>query len=623
MAGDQGWPLPGTRINRRAVLAGGLGLAAGIAAGMRSVPAVAARQTPPATPTAAGTPGATTSAPPMVTVFPTPGSRTASTLTEISFRGIAPERIGTVKVIGNQSGWHSGSRAAHSDGVGASLILDVPLQASEQVTVTTSLPVRGGQQGTFSFTVARQVAQPVRIADRTMTSQQGSHTYRSRPDLIVPNFTVKTTAPDRLAPGLIFWGPITTESQNGALILDNTAEPVWFSPLALGPEEDTDFRTQTYRGKPVLTYWQGISAGGHGLGHGVLLDQSYQPVATVHVGNGFSGTDLHELRLTDRDTALVTVFNAIVWDLTAVGGPVNGEAIDGIMQEIDIATGRVLFEWHSLDHIGLDESEVGYSAKAGPYDYFHINSVEPTPDDNLIISARNTWGIYKIERATGNVLWRLGGKKSDFQMGPGTATAFQHDARILANGDISVFDNGASPQVHNQSRGIIVRLDPTAKTATLVKEYTHSPAIVAGAEANTQILPNGNIFIGWGTAPYASEYSADGELLLDLSSTSRSYRAYRLPWTGHPAEPPAVAATSGPGAGMTVFASWNGATEVASWQVLLGSSPDQLEAAGSVPRHGFETTALVSAASKYVAVEARDSAGQPLGRSPAIEPTAS
>lgn len=552
----------------------------------------------------------------MVTTFPRPGSKTASPWTEISFRGHGPEAIGTVKAVGSQSGWRTGRILPHADGQGGSFVPDVPFQPGEQVTVTTSLPIRDGHSGVFTFTVARPAPPPLRTADRTTTSPHGMQTFRSRPDLIVPTMTIAAGADiGALAPGLIFLGPSTDTSQNGALIVDTTGQAVWFLPQRIGPVEVTDVRVQTYQGKPVLTWWEGISAGGHGLGHAVIYDQAYQPVASVHAGNGYAGNDLHEFVVTAQDTALVTVFNRIQWDQTAIGGPANATVLDGIAQEIEIATGRVLFEWHSLDHVGLDETYVAYSSHVDPTDYFHINSIEVAPNGNLIVSARNTWTVYQVDRTTGDIVWRLGGKHSDFTMGPNTQAAYQHDAHLLTNGDLTLFDNGGSPMVHQQSRGLILHPDLTAKTVTLVKEYDHPTPLQAGAEGNVQVLPNGNIFIGWGTVPYYSEYRVDGTVLYDVRFSARSYRAYRLPWTGQPKDAPAVAVEPDANDSMTVYASWNGATEVASWEVLGGATAGQLQSLGTVPRRGFETPLSVTPATAYVAVRAKDRTGKGLGTS--------
>jgi hypothetical protein len=227
-----------------------------------------------------------------------------------------------------------------------------------------------------------------------------------------------------------------------------------------------------------------------------------------------------------------------------------------------------------------------------------------------------------VDRASGEVLWRLGGKRSDFEMGEGTRTVSQHDARRQEDGTITIFDNGAPPKLHDQSRGIVVELDEDAMRATLVREYTHPEKPLATSQGNMQVLSNGNVFIGWGTAPHSSEYGRDGELLCDLqfSGESQSYRAFRQVWSGCPAEDPAVAAEKGEGGKVNVYASWNGSTETATWRVLAGPKPDDLEPVGSVPREGFETAMAIRTDEPYVAVQAEDDSGRVLATSKAVEP---
>ena len=202
-------------------------------------------------------------------------------------------------------------------------------------------------------------------------------------------------------------------------------------------------------------------------------------------------------------------------------------------------------------------------------------------------------------------------------MGEGTRTVSQHDARRHPDGTITIFDNGAPPEVHDQSRGIVVDLDMTKMKATLVREYTHPEGPLSTSQGNVQVLPNGNVFVGWGSQPFVSEYSHYGKLLFDveLADENQSYRAFRLPWSGRPAEDPAVAAEKGKGNKVNIYASWNGATDVESWEVLAGPHPDQLESLGAVFRNGFETAISARTAEPYVAVRAKGFSGQILATS--------
>jgi hypothetical protein len=439
------------------------------------------------------------------------------------------------------------------------------------------------------------------------------------------------------APGYVFiapkrgsLAPKTGPGQDGPMIIDSDGQLVWFYSLQDEGKSATDFKVQHYKGEPVLTWWEGILPWRNG-GEYVILDGSYREITRVRAGNGYKG-DLHEFLITPRDTALITVYNAVRTDLSSIGGPEDGTVLDGIAQEVDVETGEVLFEWHSLDHVALDEC---YSKPPTnlrrPFDYFHINSIDVDHDSNLLIDAKKTFTVYKVDRNSGEVIWRLGGKNSNFEMGPGTRTRHQHDARRQPDGSITIFDNNGGPglfisnngEVTQQSRSIALELDEDKMTATLVREYTHPKKLQAALEGNMQVLQNGNVFIGWGSVPVFSEFSSDGELLFNASfiTKQQSYRAFRFPWSGQPSDDPAVAAESGPDDEVTVYASWNGATEVATWQVLAGPGPGQLRPVGSaVPRGGFETAIVLHTTEPYVGVQAKNGSGSVLGISKAVKP---
>ncbi|HVB27513.1 MAG TPA: arylsulfotransferase family protein, partial [Mycobacteriales bacterium] len=312
--------------------------------------------------------------------------------------------------------------------------------------------------------------------------------YFSEPLLKPPTLTVSTLA--HPAPGYLFLATLNGPGQRGPMIVDNAGNVVFFRPV------DTvaiNFRRQTFAGKPVLTWWEGvISKIGTGQGEGVILDETYSTIARVQAGNGFKA-DVHELLLTANNTALITVFNPVQADLTAVGGPVSGTVLDSIVQEIDVKTGSVLFEWHSLDHVPITDT---YAPVLDPFDYFHANSIDVDTDGNLLISARNTSAIYKVDRTSGNVLWRLSGRSSDFELGPSATFMYQHDGRAHPDGTITVFDDGPGPS-SQQSRGIRLGLDLGAMRADLLQEYRHPDPLAAVAMGNVQVLGGDAVCIGW------------------------------------------------------------------------------------------------------------------------------
>ena len=158
----------------------------------------------------------------------------------------------------------------------------------------------------------------------------------------------------------------------------------------------------------------------------------------MHAGNGLNA-DAHEFLISPEDTALITIYNVLPHDLSSVGGSSSGQLIEGVVQEIDVASGNVIFEWHSLDHVGIAESYLPSPTSSGaPWDYFHLNAVSIDDDGNLLLSARHTSTVYKIDRRTGTVIWRLGGKRSDFNLGPGVRFWYQHNP-VVAGKNIPNF----------------------------------------------------------------------------------------------------------------------------------------------------------------------------------------
>ena len=332
----------------------------------------------------------------------------------------------------------------------------------------------------------------------------------------------------------------------GPEIISNTGKVIWFHPLLLG-EVATDFRTQTYQGKPVLTWWQGTGFGGLSSGTDYIYNDHYQQIAEVNAGNGYSA-DGHEFLITPWNTALILAYTTATANLTSIGGPADQAVIDGVVQEIDISTGKVLFQWNSADHVPYRDSQqsAAWPRPAMPWDWFHINAVHLDTDGNLLISSRYTWTIYKVNRHTGAIMWELGGKQSTFKLkaapgqvldSAGEIFAYQHDPEAIGNDEYTVFDDesGGGGGLLPYSRVVTVKLDLAAKVATLVKSVEQPEGLVAGAEGNAQTTRNGDLFVGWGALPYISEFSPSGQLLFnaELPAGLTSYRAYRLPW--HPA----------------------------------------------------------------------------------------
>ncbi len=518
-----------------------------------------------------------------------------------------------------------GAVQADSDGDGGSFVPASPFAPGETVTVSTSLNLEGSGNGTYQF----QVATPA-----------GTIPFAHRPAAprVKGDVWCVPLAP---GPGAGGGAAITKRDPGGdrrhlhraadrpdpAGTRDRrarTARLIWFNPV---PKDQavTDFRTQSYHGQAVLTWWQGNEAAGVGSGQDVILSSSYQVVKVVSAGNGLTA-DLHEFQLTPRGTALITAeYPVYVERLLGRRRDASRSCSTRSCRRSTSPTGLVLFQWDSLDHVPLTATYIHPPGKAhvangigNPFDYFHVNSVEADHDGNLLISSRNTWAVYKVNHHTGAIIWTLGGKHSSFKLGRGASFAFQHDVRVRAYGDqfLTMFDDGAGPPyVHSQSRALKLELNLKHMTADVADQHEHSPPLLASFEGNDEQLPDQDDFVGWGQAAVLQRVQPAGQARVRRSVRRRQPHLPRLP---PPVERNAVDAPVGrdlrtKGRKMTVYVSWNGATNVTGWRVFAGNTPTKLPAVATAAKRGFET-AIKAPARKYVAVQALGAKGHGLSR---------
>jgi hypothetical protein len=550
------------------------------------------------------------------------GTPDASPQTQISFLGLRSSEIAHVSVVGSRSGRHVGRLAAYATAPGASFLPTRPFIQGERVSASAVVGPKGHvRRVTTRFTVARLSGyRPPRSHGPAPAKPGTVDSFISEPGLHPPKLTL-TAAASGATSGDVFITPTHGLGQSGPMIVDAQGRLIWYRPVPTG-QVATNLQVQTYKGLPVLVWWQGDLADNLGVGFGTdeIYSSAYTPIASVSAGNGYQA-DLHDMQITPQGSALITAYSIVNADLSSGGGSRRGTLQDALLQEIDIPTGLVMFEWHAFGHIALNAS---YSApprtSSQPWDVFHVNSVslDPWGDGNFIVSARNTWAAYELSHTSGAVLWILGGKRSSFRMGPGTGTAWQHDVRWQPDRTLSVFDNGAAPKAHPVSRVIRERIDWRHRKVTLVGRYVRSPGLLAGSQGNFQILPNGNSFVGWGEDPHFTEFGPSGQMLFDgyIPPPGQSYRAYRFPWSATPAAPPAIAVKSS-GATATVYASWNGATGVRAWRVLAGASPAALTPVATALISGFETAIPVQRPDANFAVQALGAGGEVLGTSAA------
>ncbi len=574
-----------------------------------------------------------------VTVSPLPGTPDASPATQISFLGGDGTKVADVSVVGSHSGTHAGHLVEYSTGTGASFLPAKPFVPGEHVTVNALVGSGAGTSGgvpnqkvTTSFTVANQVDVSQAQFPLNPGDPHAVQHYASAPQLTPSTVTITKPAGAAAAPGDLFMAPYQGLGAPGPMIAEQNGQLVWFHPL---PPHDTatNFRVQSYQGQPALTWWQGrIIKVGYGEGEDVIYNNAYQPIATVRAGNGYRA-DLHEFLLTPAGTAWIDAFDPIHMNLSSVHGSAHGILLDSVIEELDVKTGLVMWEWHALGHIPLNNSLNHVSSARYPWDYVHINSISPEPEragignaaegrpGNVMLSARNTWTLYDVSMHTGGFQWLLGdGGHSTFKLGAGVRFYWQHDAEFQPGGRISVFNNASTPPKEKRSSGLLLAPNFAGHTVALVKRFANpARAWLASAQGNLLSLPGDDWLMGYGELPNFTEYDGAGHALLEgtLGKNVQDFRTYLSPWSGQPTAPPAIAVQAS-GAGATVLASWNGATAVASWQVLGGSSAESLAPLATAPRHGFQTAIAVSAAAgSYVAARALSATGQALGTSAA------
>ncbi|KAK3353752.1 ASST-domain-containing protein [Lasiosphaeria hispida] len=493
--------------------------------------------------------------------------------------------------------------------------------------------------------------------------------YRSRPDLTPPRLNITIPATDEVGPGFIFVtpypsfeGPRAGPEQSAAYIFRDNGDLVW-SSLGYLAGWIGNLQAVRYKGRPVLQAFQGTldPYHGHGFGTAVLLDQSYQQIATVQSLSRL--VSIHEFRIVDERTAIFEIFQPTPLDLQPYGGSKNKQwIIDGIWQEIDIETGELIFEGHSLDFsdpsnsaIPPDPSRAGSgSTSTDAWDYFHVNSIDKDSEGNYLISGRHTSTIYKLSGRDGSLIWQLGGRASTFAIPDAIKFGYQHDARFLSRSadgaieTISFFDNaarsdrqrgGGLDQINPQSSARIFRLNHTDNTATEVQRFLGPDGgLVAPSQGNAQVLPNGNVFVNWGQAGAVTEFRGRDatpvfHAYLDsgaLAPGVQSYRGFRYEWEGRPREGPAVVALRA-GGETTVYVSWNGDTVAATWEfyarvdVVEGGFEDAVfrtQELGAVARTSFETSLAVASEeirglgdSARIFAVALDAAGQVIGKS--------
>lgn len=561
-----------------------------------------------------------------VWVYPRAGAGHVHPDTTVSFRGATPAGLGDVTVTGSASGDHPGTLRAHPDGDGVTFVPDEPFDAGETVTVRTDADVVGADDdGAFELGVLTPV--DLGGGEGSAPVPDGTHRpareLRTAPGAGVADVRVEAgqdAGPDGLVLG--------SAGENGEGVADQVVllRPdgglVFSSAAREGSADGTENASvQELDGDPVLTWFEGESTEVLGAFRGrfVVVDDTYTEVASLEGENGYE-PDLHELRITDRGTAVYTCYVPQRVDLTDLGGPVDGVVVDSVVQEVDLDTGDVLFEWHALDD--LDPSTALEPVRGSSLDATHINSIDEDRHGDLLLSLRHVSSLVQVDRGSATVQWGIGGgdPTGDWSDGverpgfpyldlDGTPPSYQHDARWVDADTLTFFDNANARR--GPSRGVVLDVDPVEGTATTRQEVTSSDELFALYGSSARSADDGSWLLAFadsGTVTWhGPDDRGDGESWR-ATMGSTSYRAEVVDWAAEPAADPRVAPTFG-----GVALSWNGATEVATWRVETADG-GTVEAAWE----DLETDVPLPAGARPVRVSALDADGEVL-RTVAVE----
>ncbi len=405
---------------------------------------------------------------------------------------------------------------------------------SVQVTTddATTVSVDGGpsRTGQFQVSVPQQVGRRFVIAV-TKDGITTTHSVRCLPPDF-PDFEVTRYQATQAQYYVTL--PFSFSSPSGyPTIFDDHGVPIWWAPqtngyyAALLPDgnpmwiHDGVFEEHSLNGALVRTYSTvGQPLDGHEL---VVLPNGNHLVAS----------------LTPRPHT----------DLSSWGGPSDVTITDHVVQEVD-PSGQVVWSWDTADHIPVSETAPYWqqSELATPgggfgnnYDPYHINSIEPD-GDGLVLSFRHLDAVFKINGSTGAIEWKLGGTLrpeslafvNDPVAAQGGAFAGQHDARILSDGTLTLFDDGTDRA--RPPRGVAYRLDLNRRRATLVQQVADPDVFATICCGSARVLaPRGNYVFGWGgnpdSSPDITEMTPSGQRTISIRFPDDAvYRALPVPF---------------------------------------------------------------------------------------------
>jgi hypothetical protein len=547
-------------------------------------------------------------------ISPRPGAELVSRGTTIVVRPADPYRtrgrgmLASMRVQGSVSGSHTGERIVAEDFETFAFRPHRPFEPGERVSVALDLPGRDDGTFSFRFTVSPKRTEPDLTGIESFPSatdapalREGTPRYSGfsgrggtyTPPEDFPSFEV--TALDNPDAGFLF---LAKEGTTGRylMILDDTGFPGFFRSMS---GLSRDFKKQP---NGLLTYFERVA------GPAVrAMDSTYTVVDEWLPGNGYDDLDSHDFQLLPNGHALMFYRDAQTVDMSEVvpGGDPSALVLGLVIHEVDVNK-NLVFEWRSWDHFEITDAST-LDLTAPVIDYVHCNAIESDVDGHILISSRHLDEITKIDRQTGDIIWRMGGSQNEFTLvGDVQWYSRQHSIRRTASGTVTIFDNGNlnTPQ---ESRVVEYDLDEANKVATLVWEFRQTPAVYAPHTGNAQRLSNGNTLISWGPLGIVTEVRPDGTKAFEMNFSDPShetYRAFRFPWSGVAAAP-YLWAQAAPDSVTLHFAKF-GDPNVVQFNIYRGSSPNPTTVVGSTGTNSFVLEDVAPSETLYVRVTAED-----------------
>jgi hypothetical protein len=556
-------------------------------------------------------------------LFPEPGSKLLpkQTVLIVRFTDVIPDQIANlnsfIKIRGETSGVVEGNTIISTDGRTIIFEPNTNYTPGEKVFVNFTPKLLGNNLAkldtTYEFIVSPKTQSPwfkkkkkEREKHAKANDEQLLQKSMGNDPIIIDGVSVPTDFPlveitinDNPDPGYIFITNI-----NYSIIFDNNGSPQWYWRII---SEPLNLKVQP-NGIMTVNIWEEIWDGPVGF------DSTYTIVKHYHIPPGFWFDD-HECTVLENGHYFVIFNDEHQIDMSQIvpGGDPNAWVLENNVAEMD-ANDNPIFIWRGLDHFNIADA-IHEDLTQHYIDFCHMNTIEIDNDGHILISSRHLSEITKINRQTGDIIWRLGGVNNQFNwVNDSYQISYQHDIRVLPNGNYTLFDNGNYHQPQF-SRALELDLDTQNMTATKVFEYRENPDNYAKWMGSTQRVPNGNTIINWAEPwlPKLTEVRPDGSKAFEMNFVEdhHAYRTHRSPWIGKAAVPYLIIEPYSDR--ITLIFNKFGDPDVDHYNVYGGLEPQPNQVMATALEPFIHLTELINGERYYFRVTAVNSLGQESG----------